>query len=184
MRKIIATVFLGLMLSSSLFAENYSTGKKFIGVEVGAAELQGGVYMDLNDPFSYDQFYRGSDVTFGLRVGAQNDNYRTMLLFDYYDNTDEDQNLELGLISIDYYIISSEAGSVTIKPFIGINVGYASYESTLVEESDFVYGGQAGVVVNVSEKIDVDLSYRYSLTYESFNLDHFGVIMLGLNYLY
>ncbi len=184
MMKIIAAAFLALVLSSSAYADNYSTGKKFIGFEVGAAEMQAGVYMDINDPFSYNQFYDGSDVAYGIRLGAENDSYRTTLIFNYYDNTDEDQNLEMGLLTIDYFLMNSEAGSVTLKPFIGLNVGYASYESTLVEESDFVYGGQAGIVVGVSEKIDIDLSYRYSLTYEALNLDHFGVIMLGLNYLY
>jgi len=90
----------------------------------------------------------------------------------------------MGLVTIDYYVISSEAASVTIKPFIGLNIGYMGYESTFVDESDFLYGGQAGVVVNVSEQIDIDLSYRYSLTYESIAMDHFGVLMLGVNYLY
>ncbi len=58
------------------------------------------------------------------------------------------------------------------------------YESTFVDESDFLYGGQLGVVVNVAEQIDIDLSYRYSLTYESIAMDHVGVLMLGVNYLY
>ncbi len=184
MMKKIMVAFLTMLLSSSLYAENYSEGKKFIGIEVGAAEIQGGVYQDILDPFSYDQFYKGSGVSFGLRFGAQNDEYRTMILFDYYDNSDEDQTFEVGLVTIDYFLISSEAASVSIKPFVGVNVGYMNYESTLVEETDFVYGGQAGVVVGVSEKIDIDLSYRYSLSYEAANMDHFAVIMLGVNYLY
>ncbi len=184
MMKKIVTAFLAVLLSSSLYAENYTEGKKFIGIEVGAAQIQGGVYQDILDPLSYDQFYEGSGVSFGLRFGAQNDEYRTMILFDYYDNTDEDQTFEVGLVTLDYFIISSEAASVTIKPFIGLNVGYMNYESTLVEATDFVYGGQAGVIVGVSDKIDIDLSYRYSLAYEAMDMDHFATIMLGVNYLY
>ena len=183
MKKIMA-VLAGILLSSVLYAGNYSEGKKFIGLEIGAAQIQGGVYLDILDPFSYDQFYEGSGVAFGLRLGAQNDKYRTTLLYNYYDNVDEDQKLQMGLVTIDYYVISTEASSVTIKPFIGLNIGYMGYESTFVDESDFLYGGQAGVVVNVSEQIDIDLSYRYSLTYESIAMDHFGVLMLGVNYLY
>lgn len=184
MKKKIVALFLWMVLSSMLYAENYSEGKKFLGLEVGAAQIQGGVYLDILDPFSYDQFYEGSGMAFGLRLGAQNDNYRTTLVYNYYDNVDEDQNLQMGLVTIDYYVLSSEAASVTIKPFIGLNVGYMGYESTFVDDSDFLYGGQAGVVVNVSEKIDIDLSYRYSLAYESIAMDHFGVLMLGVNYLY
>jgi len=183
-RKKISAIILGMMLGSALYAGNYSEGKKFLGLEIGAAQIQGGVYLDLLDPLSYDQFYEGSDITYGLRFGAQNDKYRTMLLFDYYDNTEEDQNLQMGLITIDYYVLSQDAASVTIKPFIGLNVGYMRYQSTLVDDSDFVYGGQAGLVANVSEKIDIDLSYRYSLSWESEAMDHFGAAMLGINYLY
>ena len=183
MKRIIAIV-LGVLLGSALYAENYSEGKKFLGIEIGAAQLQGGVYLDLLDPYSYDQFYEGSDITYGLRFGAQNDKYRTMILFNYYDNTDEDQNLQMGLVTIDYFVVSEDMASMTIKPFIGINVGYMQYESTLVEDSDFVYGGQAGLVANISDKIDIDLSYRYSLSWESEAMDHFGAAMLGVNYLY
>ena len=184
MKKGIAALILGMVFGSTLYAENYSEGKKFLGLEVGAAQIQGGVYLDILDPSSYDQFYEGSDVTYGLRFGAENDKYRTMLLYDYYDNTDEDQNLQLGLISIDYYVVSEDMASMTIKPFVGINVGYMRYESTLVDDSDFVYGGQAGVVASISDSIDIDLSYRYSLTWETEVMDHFGAVMLGLNYLY
>jgi opacity protein-like surface antigen len=184
MKKGIVAIIFGMIVGSSLYAENYSEGKKFLGLEVGAAQIQGGVYLDILDPYSYDQFYEGSDVTYGLRFGAQNDKYRTMILFDYYDNTDEDQNLQMGLVTIDYYVMSQDAASFTIKPFIGINVGYMRYESTLVDDSDFVYGGQAGLVASISENIDIDLSYRYSLTWETEAMDHFGAAMLGLNYLY
>lgn len=183
MKKIVAT-FLGMVLSSVLYAENYSEGQKFIGIEVGAAEIQGGVYLDPFDPISFDPMFEGSDITFGLRLGAQNDNYRTTVLFDYYDNTDEDQTLQLGLVTLDYYVLSQDAASVTVKPFIGLNLGYMRYESTLVDEDGIVYGGQAGVVVNVAENIDIDLSYRYSLAYDDITMDHFGVAMLGINYIY
>jgi hypothetical protein len=184
MRQGILAVVMGVLLGSALYAENYSEGKKFLGVEVGAAQIQGGVYLDILDPFSYDQFYEGSGVSFGLRFGAQNDNYRTMLLYEYYDNTDEDQNLEMGMVTIDYFVISEDMASLTIKPFVGVNAGYMQYESTLVEDTDFVYGGQAGLVASISEKIDIDISYRYSLSWESDTMDHFGVALIGLNYLY
>ncbi|HHD72853.1 MAG TPA: hypothetical protein ENK77_00885 [Epsilonproteobacteria bacterium] len=179
-----AIVLMGIMLSSVLYGENYSEGKKFIGLEIGAAELQGGRFLLPEDASTYDQFYKGSDVTFGLRFGAQNEEWRTMLLFDYYDNTDEDQNMEMGMLTIDYFVISSEAASVTVKPYLGLNVGYMNYESSFIDQSGFMYGGQGGIVANVSDKVDIDVAYRYSLGYDTDDLDHFGVLMLGVNYLY
>ncbi|MEA3491012.1 MAG: hypothetical protein U9R27_03850 [Campylobacterota bacterium] len=173
-----------IALSSSLQAEGYSEGKKFIGIEGGGAQLQGGRYMDLEDPLSFDPMYKGKGPIGGLRFGAQNEKYRTMILFDYYSNDDDDQTYQMGLISIDYYVLSQDAAAVTIKPFIGINFGYMRYESTLVDEDDFVYGGQAGMVMSVSDKVDIDLTYRYNLSYEAPTMDHLGALLLGVNYLY
>lgn len=128
--------------------------------------------------------FEGSDITYGLRFGAQNDEYRSTILFDYYDNADEDQTLQMGLVTVDYYVLSQDAASVKIKPYIGINLGYLRYESTLVDEQGFAYGGQAGIAASVSSKIDIDLAYRYSLAYNTHTMDHFGAFMFGLNYLY
>jgi opacity protein-like surface antigen len=72
---------------------------------------------------------------------------------------------------------------MNIRPFIGANVGFANYESTLVDATDFIYGGQAGVVVAVGESVDLDLSYRYSLS-ASNDVNSMGSIVFGLNYLY
>lgn len=184
MKKKILSLLMGAVLGTSLYAGNYSEGKKFIGLEVGSAQIQGAVYLDPADLMTYDPLYEGSDITYGLRFGAQNDKYRTMLLFNYYDNVEEDQNLQMGLITIDYFVLSQDAASVTVKPFIGLNGGYMRYQSTWVDVADFVYGGQAGIVASVGEKIDIDLSYRYSLSFSSDNMDHFGALMFGLNYLY
>jgi opacity protein-like surface antigen len=184
MIKKVKTISLAVILSSLLYADNYSVGKKFVGLEVGGAEIQGGVYPDLNNIFVFDPLYTSTDVTYGLRFGAQNDEYRTMLLFDYYDNVDDDQNLQLGLVTVDYYVLSQDAAAVTIKPFVGINLGYLRYQSTLVDETTFAYGGQAGIVASISENIDIDLAYRYTLGQNAPTMDHFGAAMLGLNYIY
>lgn len=182
--KKITTIILGMALSSALYADNYSVGDKFVGIEGGSATIQGAVYTDINDPLSYDPLYDGSDITYGLRFGAQNDEYRSTILFDYYNNPDEDQTLQIGLVTVDYYVLSQDAASVKIKPYIGINLGYLRYESTLVDEQGFAYGGQAGIAASVSSKIDIDVAYRYSLAYNTHTMDHFGAFMVGLNYLY
>ncbi len=184
MMKKVAAICVGMVLSSTVYADNYSVGKKFLGIEVGGAQLQGGVYPDLNNVLVFDPMFEGSDVTYGIRFGAQNDKYRSMLLFDYYDNVDEDQNLQLGLVSVDYYVLSQDAAAVTIKPFIGINLGYLRYQSSFVDENSFAYGGQAGLVASVSDKIDIDLAYRYTLSSNAPTMDHFGAAMVGLNYIY
>ena len=100
------------------------------------------------------------------------------------------QNYEKGLASLDYFFLFSHTEKNNFQPFIGINVGYANYESTGdIDMSGFVYGGQIGVLFSVAENIDVDLMYRYSLSNATqedrdAELDHIGSIVFGINYVY
>jgi opacity protein-like surface antigen len=169
-------------LSSSLYATNVTVGTGFVGLEVGNTTLQAARYMNIWDGDTYNPFFEGSGVELGIKLGAQSDEWRTALAIDYYDNEDEDQNYEKALVLVDYFLVKSESTEMNIQPYIGVNVGYMAYESTFIDESDFVYGGQAGLVVNI-DNIDLDLSYRYSL-FNGDSADEMGTIMLGINYLY
>ena len=176
MVKKIAMVLLCTVLGSSLYAENMTTGKGFLGLEVGYASVQGDV-----GGFFPELDREGDAVEYGIRLGAQTSEWRTMLLFDYYDSSDDDQNMEKGYLTVDYFFLQDDTSA--FRPFIGVNVGYANYESTDVDENGALYGAQAGIVVNVAESIDLDLSYRYSLSSMD-ALDHVGSVVFGLNYLY
>ncbi len=173
---------LSVALSASVYGENVDIGTGFLGIEVGNTELQGARYMNIYDGNTYNPFYEGSGIEIGIKLGAQNEEWRTSFVIDYYDNEDEDQNYEKAMIMIDYFLINAYESEMSVRPYIGANLGYMGYESTFIDESDFVYGGQAGLVVNVSS-VDVDLSYRYSL-FNGDTADTMGSIMLGVNYLY
>ena len=185
MVKKIAIALLCTALSSSLYAGEFSSARGFVGLEVGAATIEA----DANNAFYRDQNHRGSDVEYGFRLGAQSDEWRTMFVFDYFDSSG-DIRTEKGLLSLDYFLTSSDiSDNVSFKPYIGVNIGYMNYESdrTLhmfsIDESGMLYGAQAGFVLGVTESIDLDLLYRYSLT-DAKNTDHIGSFVFGINYLY
>jgi len=183
MKKIIVGTLSIISLANILQAGTLSDGSVgFIGLEVGNTQLRSARYMNIYDGDTYNPFYEGSGVDFGLKLGAQNAEWRTTLALNYYDNEDEDQNYEKASIMIDYFLINSETSGMDIKPYIGATLGYMGYESTFIDESDFVYGGQAGIVLNTA-MIDFDLSYRYSL-YNGVQADTMGTIMFGANYLF
>lgn len=175
MVKKIAVALSCAMLGSSLSAADISVADKFIGLEVGAAKIQADTLLTPD--------HDGEDVEFGLRLGAQNDEWRTMLVFDYFDSSDDDQNYEKGLVELDYYLFTSESDQYSFRPFIGLNLGYMNYESTDKEGNGFLYGGQAGFIFGVTESIDIDVMYRYSLTGAD-HADHVESLIVGLNYLY
>ena len=176
MVKKIAIVALCAVLGSSLYAKDIFSGQKFVGLEVGATEVQGdtgGVLGELD--------HKETGVEFGLRVGAQSNEWRSMILLNYFDKGD--QNTEKLMMSVDYFFLDSTEEQNYFKPYLGVNAGYMNYESTNVDESGFLYGAQAGFVVEVMESIDIDLGYRYSLSTAD-KFDHTGGVVFGINYLY
>jgi len=193
MIKKVAATLLCMVLGGTLYArDDISQSKPFIGLEIGYATVQGAVWNESGVFPIYEPDYEGSDIEYGLKIGAKKDEWRTTLSFDYFDG-DEDsrkQNYEKGLLSFDYFFLYSHEEKNTFQPYLGINVGYMNYESTNnIDMSGFVYGGQVGVLFSVTEKIDIDLMYRYSLSNATqddrdASLDHVGSIVFGINYVY
>ena len=182
MVKKMAIAFLCVALGSTLYArDDITESNTFVGLEVGYAEVQGDVGHMIDDMAIIEPNFVGDyAVEFGIRIGAQRDQWRTTFIFDYYDSEDNDQNVEKGYLTIDYFVLEKESA---IRPYIGLNVGYASYESSYVEDSGFLYGAQAGIVANVAEMINIDLGYRYSLS-DADALDHIGSVVFGINYIF
>jgi hypothetical protein len=182
MMKKLAVTLLCMTLGSTLYAsEDIFTSKTFIGLEVGYAEVQGAVgHMDGDTVVIDPNFVGDYDVEFGFRIGAQNDQWRTTFIFDYYDSSDNDQNIEKGYLTLDYFVLEKESA---LRPYIGVHVGYGNYESSYVEDSGILYGAQAGIVLEVAEMINMDIGYRYSLS-DIDTLDHIGSVVFGVHYIF
>jgi hypothetical protein len=174
MKKTMTALLTGMVLTSTIYAESAPGDRKFIGLEVGAGSVQGDTLIEPN--------HEGDTVEYGVRLGAQTDEWRTTFIFDYFDSSDDDQNVEKGLIAVDYFFYN-DGGNSVVRPFIGVNVGYANYESTYFDDSGFLYGGQVGIVIGITSQIDLDLSYRYSLS-EMDIMDHASSFTFGINYLF
>ncbi len=52
-----------------------------------------------------------------------------------------------------------------------------------VEDSGYLYGGEAGVVLNVLQQVDFDFGYRYSVS-DIDKVDDIGSFIFAVNYLY
>lgn len=173
----------GILMGTTIFvnsveAGGMSVGDKIIGVEVAAGKVEADTY----GPFG-EYNHIGDDVEFGLRLGAQNDAWRTLLILNYFDSSSDDQEYIKGLATFDY-LITKESD---FKPFIGVNLGYINYTTSNPtgddDDSGFLYGGQAGLLYNVTESIQVDLSYRYSFS-SADSVNHTEGIVFGMNYIF
>lgn len=181
-KKITSALLCSTVLGSSLYADS----EPFVGLEIGYATVQGDVAGVFSDAPLRD--YKGDDVEYGIRLGLQNDEWRTTLVYNYFDSTSDghEQNYEKGLLSVDYFFFNTINNP--FKSYIGANVGYINYESTdNIDMNGAVYGAQVGFIYSVTDNVDLDLMYRYSLSNATqddrdASLDHVGSIVFGLNF--
>jgi hypothetical protein len=163
-------------MTDTIIASDALRSKAFIGFEIAGTNL------DSNSS-------AGTNISYGIRVGAQNDEWRTTLLYNYYNNTDLgiEETTNQGSFNLDYFLWAMETSSLQIKPFVGLHVGYMNYEWLLngvgVDESDVFFGGQVGISLEVINVVELDLGYKYSKTNIN-TLDNLGSFFLGLNYFY
>lgn len=178
-------VITGFVLAFGAFATAGDNTQKiseesevFIGVEIGGTMLQGdtgGILGESN--------HEGDGVSLGLRLGAQNAMWRSMVVFDYFNSSKDDQNYERLMIQVDYYVLATQFQATAFRPYVGVNGGYMNYESYSIDESGFTYGGQLGFTASVTKNIDLDLALRYSIATPD-EIDNVGNVAVGINYLY
>ena len=183
MVKLISTVCFGALLVSSLSARDIKDSETFIGVEVGYSSVQGDRLLGGVNGISSPN-YSDSNINYGIHLGAQNGDWRTTLLYNYYNNDVSNQNLETGLLTVDYFFTKNKPSSFSFRPYLGVNIGYGNYESTnLPNGNGMLYGAEAGFVVDITDNIDVDVSYRHSFSNISI-FNHTGGVVFGVNYIY
>jgi len=154
------------------------TSKKIIGVEVGASTIKADTIYSPVISIA-ESGHESTYAEWGIRLGAEKKDWRTLFVLNYFNNSDDDQKYWKGLSEFDYYITNVNG----LKPYLGVNLGYMNYESTDIDTSGFIYGGQAGVQFEASENIELDFSYRYSAS-KMDEVDHTGSFTFGLDYIF
>ena len=194
-----------IMASGSIVqAGDVSESRTFVGFEIESTKTNYTLNLNGVIPENLDN---GSVVEYGARIGAENDEWRTTLLYTYYSDKDsgDEETMNKASLLIDYFFWNTDTGDVNIKPYIGAHVGYLSYKLTsdnlilgsnitIANDDGIFYGGQVGVEVLFSEVIGLDLSYKYSLTSISatpitlpnsnFDLDSMGSVVFSINYFF
>jgi len=169
-------IFLATLLSLSFsHATDKFSSERLLGIDVG--------YNNINlNKKSNDKSVRGPE--FGLKIGAQNDEWRTILSGNFF--TKDGHKYQRVMLEFDRFVWASlyEKDSIVFKPYLGVHVGWLRYTDQLsLTDSSLVYGGQAGLAWNVLDEVDFDLGYRYSIT-DSNQIDDIGSVVFGVNYIY
>jgi opacity protein-like surface antigen len=174
-----------LLLSSLLIltlseAKDSFSSERLLGIEVGYAGL------DTEDNSGASSSV--SNVEFGFRIGAQNQDWRTTVIANMSNS--KGHKIQKAMISFDKFVWQSlyKKDDIVFKPYLSGHIGYIKHTADGVtnagiDEKGMLYGGGAGLVWNVLDEVDFDLGYRYSFT-QLDTLDSLDAVTLGINYIY
>lgn len=167
------------LLASVGYAGGMYDGNRILGFEATAATVEADTFGLLGE-----RDHKGDDVEFGIRLGAENTEWRSMLLVNYFDSSDDDQEYWKVQGTFDYLLLQD---NTSFHPFIGINLGYISYSTSNPtgddDDSGILYGGQIGMLWRAAESLEIDISYRYSFSNADY-VNHTEGVVFGLNYMF
>jgi len=125
-------------------------------------------------------------LSYGLRFGAQNIDWRTMAVVERFANNGEANNYTRGIVQLDYFFLGQsqmQLDTYGIRPYAGLNAGLISLDTDTSNIKSLTYGAELGASMSLTNNIDFDLSYRYNLS-SSDRIDHTSGISAGLHYKY
>ena len=170
--KIILTILLTLTFSQ---ATDEFSSERLLGIEVG--------YSNMNvKQNNASATVKG--VEYGVKVGAQNDAWRTTLTGNFFSKNG--RKYQKAMLQFDHFVWTSlyKSNDIVFKPYLGAHVGWMKYTDNFsLNDNGMIYGGQAGVAWNVLNEVDFDLSYRYSVT-DIEEVNDISSVVFGVNYLY
>jgi len=172
---IILTSMLTLTLGHAV--DDFSS-ERLLGIEVAATTI------GYADEIGYRQ--KNEDAEFGLRLGAQNEEWRTTVRFNFMKA--KGRGYQKAMLDFDRFVWASlyKTDSIVFKPYLGAHIGWMRYTDDKFADksgSGLAYGGQLGLTLNVLDEVDFDLGYRHTIA----NIDAIestGSFVFSANYLY
>ena len=120
-----------------------------------------------------------SEMTFGFTLGMQALRWRTNVSIEHgSDYTSFGFNA-------DYILLDSMFSTPKVRPYIGINTGYMTYDDNRLEDTDGLYfGGNAGLIFYANDMVDIDIGYRYDKISQLEGFDTMQSVILSVHYFY
>jgi len=144
------------------------------------------VGLELNYILSSDAGGRSSSgMSYGLRFGAQNLEWRTMATLERFGNEDYNDYYR-GLLQLDYFFLGQDnlmMESFALRPYFGLNIGAISLDTEYENVKTLTYGAQLGATMSLSNQVDLDIGYRHNLATSDI-VDHTSGLSIGLHYKY
>jgi len=118
-----------------------------------------------------------NNTTFGLRYGIQNTKWRSFIGLEKDQRSYTEVTFET-----DYLFDTLRVKRTKLKPYIGTSIGY--YDHKLNDNKYAIFGLHSGLIVNLTETMDLDLSLSHKIKRETKNLKKLDAITLSLHYFF
>ncbi|KIM03272.1 MAG: hypothetical protein KN64_12625 [Sulfurovum sp. AS07-7] len=172
--KIILSI--GLLSILTLSAEELTTNERILGIEAGYTNAKG---KNLIDAKNHDR-----DPSFGLKIGVQNDEWRTTIGGDFFRSTNIKYKRALLSFDRNIWVLKDKDNDIDYKPYLGGHGGWMTQDiGSDTTVNGMVYGMQGGLAVHTQNAVDFDFGYRYSLSNIE-SMDSVDSFTFGVNYLY
>ena len=120
-----------------------------------------------------------SEMTFGFTLGMQALRWRTDVSLEHGSNY-----TSFGF-NADYILLDSMFGTPKVRPYLGINTGYMTYDDSRLKDTDgLFFGGNAGLILYANDMVDIDIGYRYDKISQLDGFDTMQSVTLSVHYFY
>jgi len=169
-KSLVKTLLLGTTLITTSFSASENFG--FIGVGLGYQQV---------DPGIFEQDY----TTFGIRVGQQNQEWRTTFGFEY------ETDFSTVFLEADYIFLDEMFGTPKLRPYLGMNINYIDYnnffdytKNITIDEDGYSIGVNLGLIIYAGDRVDVDIGYHYNSVQGMDPVDVLQGVTLSIHYFY
>ena len=171
-------IFLIIMSTLTLaYAVDDFSSERLLGIEVA--------YTTVGSTNEIGFSKTNKDAEFGLRLGAQNEEWRTTVRLNFMKA--QGRSYQKAMLDFDRFVWASlyETDSIVFKPYLGAHVGWMRYtdDALFLSDNGLAYGGQLGLALNVLDEVDFDLGYRYTIANIN-GVDSVDSFVFAVNYLY
>jgi len=138
----------------------------FVGLSISSEEIDLGID-------------KQRESTFSLHYGKQTLDWRTTFAYNYNNSY---QSLS---VDIDKILLDELFGTAKIRPFLGLSAAAVKFDDDSLEDAyGYYYGGNAGFIFYLTDRIDLDIAYHYRVIEEIDTAKNIQSISFSLHYFF
>jgi hypothetical protein len=138
-------------------------------------------YSFLGAQTSYLNYDSTSSPSLGLKYGIQKGMWRSSINLDYASTGSN--KLSSIILQVDKGILKGSTKDSPFKPHVGFSFGVLQHKNSVTDKG-YGIGLNTGVTYLLSDKIDLDLSYRFLSTSKMNDIGSLNSLSLSLHYFY